>query len=99
MIRLTLAVCATALLAACSQNAADTDTTDPVAEPAAITDDVLLVPLPEATSAAIAEEDLHARVAALADDAFEGRGPGSPAQTATPPRRPNRPPGPPPGAP
>lgn len=79
MIRLTLAVCATALLAACSQNASDTDTTDPVVEPAAITDDVLLVPLPEATSAAITEEDLHARVAALADDAFEGRGPGSPA--------------------
>ena len=37
----------------------------------------LLLPLPEATSPEITEEDLAVRIEALADDAFEGRGPGS----------------------
>jgi Zn-dependent M28 family amino/carboxypeptidase len=37
----------------------------------------LLLPLPDATTAAITADDLAVRVKTLADDAFEGRGPGS----------------------
>ena len=39
----------------------------------------LLLPLPDATTPAITEQDLAIRIKTLADDAFEGRGPGTPA--------------------
>jgi Zn-dependent M28 family amino/carboxypeptidase len=44
----------------------------------------LLLPLPEATSADITASDLAIRIKTLADDAFEGRGPGSEAGEKAP---------------
>lgn len=78
MIRLTFAASALALITACGQTAEDTDPitpeTPPVEAETSETKD-LLMPLPEGTSAAISADDLRQRIAALADDAFEGRGP------------------------
>ena len=50
-------------------------------EPEAATE--LLMPLPEQTSADITAEDLAVRIKTLADDTFEGRGPGTPAGEAS----------------
>ncbi len=69
-----------ALLAACSPEAPDTTTTDAAAPPAeAVVATVELpMPLPTGTTAEITATDLETRIATLADDAFEGRGPGAP---------------------
>lgn len=78
MIRLTMAASALALITACGQTAEETDPITPETPPVETeTGDspALLVPLPEGTSAAISADDLRQRIAALADDAFEGRGP------------------------
>ncbi len=78
MIRLTFAASALALITACGQTAEDTDPITPETPPAETETsegDALLMPLPEGTSAAISADDLRQRIAALADDAFEGRGP------------------------
>lgn len=78
MIRLTLATSAIALITACGQA---TDESDPITpdtppiETETAETQTLLMPLPEGTSAAISADDLGQRIAALADDAFEGRGP------------------------
>ena len=62
------------------------DTPAPAAETPEVSDDTtatetesagLLMPLPEGTSPEITETDLRVRLATLADDTFEGRGPGS----------------------
>lgn len=82
------------LLAACGGPAADTASpsdagdTRPVETAAAPVETTtaaaeLLMPLPENTSAAISAEDLAIRIKTLADDTFEGRGPGSPAGEAS----------------
>ncbi len=78
MIRLTLAASALALITACGQTAEDTDPITPETPPVETETSeakALLMPLPEGTSAAISADDLRQRIAALADDAFEGRGP------------------------
>ncbi len=69
-----------AILAACSPSS---ETDAPEAEAPAVDEtsaaeatDGLLMPLPT-TSSAITEDDLRVRIATLADDTFEGRGPGS----------------------
>ena len=75
-------------LAACSQPAepaeepADTSEAEAAETAQAETSDTsgsdeLRLPLPEATSADITADDLAVRIKTLADDAFEGRGPGS----------------------
>jgi len=77
-------------LAACSDPATpvdETDTSQPDAnveaeteemgQTASFEDSELILPLPESTSAEITAEDIGTRVATLADDAYEGRGPGS----------------------
>ncbi len=66
-------------LVACG--ASNTDTAE-TATPAAEAETTLLMPLPENTSADINAEDLAARIKTLADDTFEGRGPGTPAGEA-----------------
>ena len=83
MMRTATALSALALLVACSQPTSQTDTPpvspegaqadagDSSAEPA------LLMPLPTDTTAAVTVEDLAQRIAMLADDTFEGRGPAS----------------------
>lgn len=76
MIRCSFATSALAVLAACQPAAEDINPITPEAPP--IESDAaagLLMPLPENTSASIAESDLRQRIAILADDAFEGRGP------------------------
>ncbi|MCR9196045.1 MAG: M28 family metallopeptidase [Hyphomonas sp.] len=78
MIRLTIAASALALITACGQTAEDTDPITPETPPVETETSearALLMPLPEGTSAAISADDLRQRIAALADDAFEGRGP------------------------
>ncbi|WP_018147313.1 M28 family metallopeptidase [Henriciella marina] len=76
-------------LAACSDPAAtNEDTVDTApADEAAATEDMdadasfesadLILPLPDNSSAEITAEDLAVRISTLADDAYEGRGPGS----------------------
>tara|TARA_B100000678_G_scaffold65690_1_gene53800 strand:+ start:8871 stop:10634 length:1764 start_codon:yes stop_codon:yes gene_type:complete len=67
-------------LAACSPSEeapAPEPTPTPTETPAAESDTTLLLPLPEDTSTTITEDDLRARVSTLADDTYEGRGPGS----------------------
>lgn len=62
-------------LAACGNKAAKPDTeTEPANAPAPS----LLMPLPENTVADITAGDLAVRIKTLADDTFEGRGPGTP---------------------
>jgi Zn-dependent M28 family amino/carboxypeptidase len=73
--RLTLASAAALLgLAACAP--------DPAPAPAA-PELQLLLPLPEATTPDINAADLAVRIKTLADDIFEGRGPGTPAGEAS----------------
>ena len=86
MIRLTTALSALALLAACGgTESADTPasstqtpaaTTQADTKPTAAAPELLL-PLPTNTSTAIAGDDIAARIATLADDKFEGRAPGT----------------------
>lgn len=80
MIRLTLAASALALISACGQTTEDTDPITPDTPPVeteANEAQALLMPLPEGTSPAISADDLRQRIATLADDTFEGRGPAS----------------------
>lgn len=64
------------LLAACSADvSAPPASSQAAAEP-------LLLPLPSGTQADIRAEDLAIRIKTLADDTFEGRGPGTPAGEA-----------------
>lgn len=69
-----LAVIAALALAACTPGPAERpdagspETADPTTLP---------MPLPTSTEPEIRKEDLHARIAALSDDAFEGRAPGA----------------------
>ncbi|MCB9961519.1 MAG: M28 family metallopeptidase [Hyphomonas sp.] len=58
-----------------SAPAPDASTTPPAAEPAS---EALLMPLPDNTVPEITAADLATRVKVLADDTFEGRGPGTP---------------------
>jgi len=67
-------------LAACGADAPKTDT-PAQPEPAATTE--LLLPLPDQTTAAITADDLAVRIKTLADDTFEGRGPGTEAGEAS----------------
>ena len=81
MLRLVAAISLCALISACSQG--DDYASAPVAEPPPQTgrraeirpDSDLILPLPENTQAEITVQDMAVRIAALADDAFEGRGP------------------------
>lgn len=78
MIRLRLAASALTLLTACGQASDDVKPVAPETPPVATDTDAdleLPMPLPKGTSAAITAGDLRARIALLADDAFEGRGP------------------------
>lgn len=80
MIRLTMAASAIALITACGQATEETDPITPETPPVeaeATETSALLMPLPEGTSAEIAAADLAQRIATLADDTFEGRGPAS----------------------
>lgn len=77
----TLMLTAAALaLVAC---APDTAATAPEAPEAAAAPTDLLLPLPEETAAEIRAADLAIRIKTLADDIFEGRGPGTPAGEAS----------------
>ena len=62
-------------LAACG---AQEPASESPATPEPATAPELLMPLPDQTSADITAEDLAARIKTLADDTFEGRGPGTP---------------------
>lgn len=76
MKRLSILGAAAALsLTACAPDAAPPATIEVAAPPA----ETLLLPLPEATTPEITAADLAVRIKTLADDAFEGRGPGTPA--------------------
>jgi Zn-dependent M28 family amino/carboxypeptidase len=77
---LTLSAAALAL-AAC----APSTPTEPVAPPemAETPAEELLLPLPESTTAEITPADVAVRVKTLADDVFEGRGPGTPSGEAS----------------
>ena len=84
MIRLTTALCALALLAACDSS--DTAKQTPLTPPApaqataASQSDAntpLLLPLPTGTTAAISGTEIATRIETLADDIFEGRAPGT----------------------
>ncbi len=71
-----------ALLTACGGNqrvetAPETAATEDTAPADTATAPVLLMALPEGTEAAITASDLDKRIKTLADDTFEGRGPGS----------------------
>jgi Zn-dependent M28 family amino/carboxypeptidase len=72
-----LCAAAALALAACAPEAAP-----PAPQPATPAEDILL-PLPEGTSAEITAADLAVRIRTLADDVFEGRGPGTPAGEAS----------------
>ncbi len=78
MIRCFAGLFAAVLLAGCTPYIART----PKAGPATATPELLL-PLPSSTTPAITAADLAARIAPLADDAFEGRGPGTPVGEAS----------------
>ncbi|PKP80825.1 MAG: peptidase M28 [Alphaproteobacteria bacterium HGW-Alphaproteobacteria-18] len=72
---LTITAAALALVA-CSPSSPAPETPAPPAEE-------LLLPLPEATVPEITARDIAVRVKTLADDIFEGRGPGTPAGEAS----------------
>lgn len=77
MLRYLFIVSTLTLLAACSseiQPAAAPDETSGELDTASLE---LPLPLPDATTTEITQDDLAVRVDILADDAFEGRGPGS----------------------
>ena len=65
-------------LTACGEQAAKVDTTPEAETNAAAATPDLLMPLPEGTVADISADDLAVRIKTLADDTFEGRGPGTP---------------------
>lgn len=68
------------ILAACAPDApkpTETAATPPEAEEAAVPAETLLMPLPNDTTPEITVNDLGERVRILADDTFEGRGPGT----------------------
>ncbi len=75
MKRLLMAVSVFAL-SACG-NKADAPAPTP-AEPEVPAQEALLMPLPDSTTPEITAADLATRVKIIADDAFEGRGPGTP---------------------
>lgn len=78
MIRLTVAASALALITACGQATEETDPITPETPPVKAESEgaaALLMPLPEGTATEIRADDLRQRIAALSDDAFEGRGP------------------------
>lgn len=86
MLRISLAATSLAVFAACAQQADTPNVTDvdtQIDAPAAVSPiieaagEALLMPLPETSSVDITEADLRARISTLADDTFEGRGPGS----------------------
>ncbi|MDJ0922478.1 MAG: M28 family metallopeptidase [Henriciella sp.] len=65
-------------LAACAADTSGSSSSDSATGPIVQSVDLpLLLPLPDATSAAIKAEDLAVRIETLSDDAFEGRGPAS----------------------
>ena len=85
MNRFAVSLAVLAFAAACSE-APDTPDVEPADTETVATSETetasaefsdLVLPLPDATTAAITAEDLAVRVKTLADDAFEGRGPGS----------------------
>ena len=78
-----LALAACSDPAATNEDAVDTSAADEAAETEEMDADAsfesaeLILPLPESTSTDITADDLAARISTLADDAYEGRGPGS----------------------
>ncbi|MEO0712844.1 MAG: M28 family metallopeptidase [Pseudomonadota bacterium] len=83
MIRRSVTIAAALAFSACSQQVAAPTAETPPATIGPATPSALLLPLPSETSADITEADLHARIAPLADDIFEGRAPGSVAGEAS----------------
>lgn len=80
MFRLTSALSAFALLAACGGEGAPNSgvgTAPNTPSKATKNSQPLLMPLPSGTSAAISGDDIAQRIATLADDTFEGRAPGT----------------------
>ncbi|MDP3460169.1 MAG: M28 family metallopeptidase [Hyphomonas sp.] len=73
-----LSAAAAFTLTACAPDAAVTTPETP-----AVVAEELLLPLPEGTTPAITAADLAVRIKTLADDVFEGRGPGTPAGEAS----------------
>lgn len=77
MLRPFSALFALAVLSACTPA---TETSDPLPAPPPSSEpnseQPLLLPLPDATTAAITADDIAVRIKTLADDAFEGRAPG-----------------------
>ena len=65
-------------LTACGEKAATVDTAPETETNEAAAAPELLMPLPEGTVADITADDLAVRIKTLADDTFEGRGPGTP---------------------
>ena len=65
-------------LTACGEKAAKVDTAPETETSEATAAPELLMPLPEGTVADITADDLAVRIKTLADDTFEGRGPGTP---------------------
>ena len=65
-------------LTACGEQAAKVDTVADTETKEAAAAPELLMPLPEGTVADITADDLAIRIKTLADDTFEGRGPGTP---------------------
>ena len=78
--RLSFLSAAALTLAACAPNATTASLETENAAPAA---EELLLPLPDATTPEITAADLAVRIKTLADDTFEGRGPGTPAGEAS----------------
>ena len=64
-------------LSACAPDTAPATPTQPAADASAAAPTDLLLPLPEGTSPEIIAADIAVRVKTLADDIFEGRGPGT----------------------
>ena len=65
-------------LTACGEKAATVDTAPETETNEAAAAPELLMPLPDGTVADITADDLAVRIKTLADDTFEGRGPGTP---------------------
>ena len=77
MKKLFLAASLLALTACGDKPATPADEPDTAVTEAEAPEQALLLPLPENTVPDITEADLRARIKALADDTFEGRGPGT----------------------
>ncbi len=77
--RLSLFIAAALTLAACTPNTTTSAKEAEQAPPA----EALLLPLPDATTPEITAADLAIRIKTLADDTFEGRGPGTPTGEAS----------------